>query len=198
MLEFEESARESAMTLPSGFRGQWPSLPEITGIQVVRRILEHERMTRADIQAALVGVDILGEEGHRLLRAIRSTSRYTMAQSILTGFRVWRLWTPTVQQLLDVSISDDIHFRADLAPNTGTLEAGDELAKKSESNEFSQMVATWRSSEPGLGGLTAVWVKPDELGLIEGCHRLIAFSSLCRGGWAPTRNPTFQLAVGQP
>jgi hypothetical protein len=82
---------------------------------------------------------------------------------------------------------------------TGTLrEAGETTASEGESTEFSQMIATWESGEPDLGGLTAVWVKDDELGLIEGCHRLIALSSLVQPGWTATRSPTFEVAVGRP
>jgi hypothetical protein len=98
------------MTLPPEFRDQWRGLPQLTGVQVVRRILEHERMTRSDIRAALDDVNILALEGEQLLAAVRNTSRYSLVRSILGGIRVWRLWSPSMQQLLDVAIWETFTF----------------------------------------------------------------------------------------
>lgn len=187
------------MSLPPGFRDQWIHLSRLSGVQVVRQILEHERVTRPDVQTALEGVIISELKAEQLLEAVRNTSRHALAKSILEGFRDWRLWIPTAQQLLEVGIWRDIHFRKDLAPVTGTLrEAGETLALRNNPSEFDQVIATWESGVPSLGGLTAVWVNPDELGLIEGCHRLIAFSSLVHRGWTPPHEPSFEIAVGRP
>jgi hypothetical protein len=187
------------LTLPLGFSDAWPFLPAVTGADVFRGVLEHERLTRSEIREATQTIDLTSLEAEQLLALVSATSRYSLGKSIMTGFRTWKLWSSSTTQLLDVAISRDIHYRGDLAPLTGSLrEAGQTLARMQEPNEFTEVYRSWSRGEVELSGLTAVWVDSDELGLVEGCHRLIPLSSMIQQGETPLEHTTLTLALGKP
>lgn len=187
------------MVLPDGFEEEWPALPEILGADVVRRVLDHERVTRSDIRDAVRDVDLSLLRTEQLLSLVAETDRYSLVKSILTGFRTWRAWRPSIPQLMDVTIWPDIHYRVNLAPQTGTLrEAGRNLNMMTTPNEFSEVLASWNKCRVDLGGLTAVWVKPNEIGLIEGCHRMIPLAALVEQNQTPRGITSIDLAVGRP
>jgi hypothetical protein len=187
------------VTLPFGFDAAWPGLGRTSGLSVAKSILQHERKTRPDVWPGLDEADLERFGEPELLRGVRSGGRGSLIHSVVRGFHDWRIWHPCFPVILQVAISPEIHFRAQLASKLGTLEeAGTAAAKLPQPNEFSSVEAAWRENRVDLSGLTATWLNPTELWLIEGCHRLIGMASLHQQKVAITAPATFTVFVGRP